>query len=208
MNPSDSENYQLKHDDAKKLVKATMRLSELYAKLTGEDDSYEKIVNKKVKKLGDRNRSKKAAASQITPQQDTADAATKQKYNDIISNVSGNIANVNNIVKNIDFANASEDAVDHFSTKEDMVRRIGNQLNKAIEIGNTINSNGSIDWINTTINKLKDVADILDSIVNETDAEVITDYLVDLDGACRAVAKAAKGFAPGQTYKETGAITA
>ena len=89
-----------------------------------------------------------------------------------------------------------------------MVRRIGNQLNKAIEIGNTINSNGSIDWINTTIKKLKDVADILDSIVNETDAEVITDYLVDLDGACRAVAKSAKGFAPGQTYKETGAITA
>ena len=111
-------------------------------------------------------------------------------------------------MKNLDFAGASEDAVDHFSTKEDMIRRIGNQLNKVIEIANTIKANGAIDWMNTTLPLLNDVFYTCSSVINANNEENMTDFLVDLDGACRAVVKAARSFASQQTYKQTGATVA
>jgi hypothetical protein len=98
--------------------------------------------------------------------------------------------------------------VDHFATKEDMMRRIANQLNKVIEIANTINTNGSVDWMNTTLPLLNDVFYTCSSVINANNEENMTDFLVDLDGACRAVTKAVRGFATQQTYKQAGAATA
>jgi hypothetical protein len=219
MNPAEGEDYKIVIDNGDKLVKATMKLSELYANLTGESGdwvnaqgkkvSYQDVVSKKVNKLGERNRSKKAATSTT---QDTGDSAkeeqVKAKYAQVINDLSGDIVNVNDAVKNIDFAGASEDAVDHFATKEDMMRRIANQLNKVIEIANTINTNGSVDWMNTTLPLLNDVFYTCSSVINANNEENMTDFLVDLDGACRAVAKAVRGFATQQTYKQAGAATA
>lgn len=219
MNPGEGEDYKIVVDNGEKLVKATMKLSELYANLTGESGSwqnaqgkqvsYQDIVSKKVNKLGERNRSKKAATSTT---QDTGDSAkedqVKAKYAQVINDLSGDIVKVNDAVKNLDFAGASEDAVDHFATKEDMMRRIANQLNKVIEIANTINTNGSIDWMNTTLPLLNDVFYTCSSVINANNEENMTDFLVDLDGACRAVAKAVRGFATQQTYKQAGTVTA
>ena len=111
-------------------------------------------------------------------------------------------------MSNLEFAGASDDAVDHFSTKEDMIRRIGNQLNKVIEIANTIKTNGATDWMNTILPLLKDVFYTSNSVINANNEENMTDFLVDLDGACRAVAKAARSFASQQNYKQTGATVA
>jgi hypothetical protein len=220
MNPEDGDNYKNVIDNGEKLVKETMKLSELYVNLTGESGhwvntqgknvSYQDVVSKKVNKLGDRNRSKKAA--NVSTQQDNGKNAkgeqTKEKFAQVIDDLSSVIVKVNNTMKNLDFAGASEDAVDHFSTKEDMIRRIGNQLNKVIEIANTIKANGDIDWMNVTLPLLNDVFYTCSSVVDANNEENMTDFLVDLDGSCRAVSKSARNFASQQTYKQTGATVA
>ena len=220
MNPSEGEDYKIVIDNGDKLVKSTMTLSELYANLTGESGdwinaqgkkiSYQDVVSKKVNKLGDRNRSKKAAnvSTQYDNGEDAKVEQTKTKFAQVIDDLSGNIVKVNNAMKNLDFAGASEDAVDHFSTKEDMIRRIGNQLNKVIEIANAIKTNGDIDWMNTTLPLLNDVFYTCSSVINANNEENMTDFLVDLDGACRSVSKAARSFAAQQTYKQTSATVA
>lgn len=220
MNPADGEDYKIVIDNGDKLVKSTMKLSELYANLTGESGdwinaqgkkvSYQDVVSKKVNKLGDRNRIKKA--SNVSTQQDNGEDAkteqTKTKFSQVIDDLSSDIVKVNDAMKDLDFAGASEDAVDHFSTKEDMIRRIGNQLNKVIEIANTIKTNGDIDWMNATLPLLNEVFYTCSSVINANNEENMTDFLVDLDGACRAVTKAARSFASQQTYKQTGATVA
>ena len=159
-----------------------------------------------MKKLGERNRNKKAASEpQVEPAKNDYDTS---KFEMVVDNMTDNIAPANAVVKGIDFSKASEDAIDHFSSKDDMVRRIENQLNRVAGIANTIRSNGATDWMKGTEKLIREVDEILASIVNSNDVETITDFLVDLDGACRAVAKATKGFAPGQTYMSTGAAIA
>ena len=197
-------------DEGEKLVKSAMRFGEEYKILAGESDEAANITAKKMKKLGERNRSKKA--SNVSAQQDNGEDAkteqTKTKFAQVIDDLSGDIVKVNDAMKNLDFAGASEDAVDHFATKEDMIRRIRNQLNKVIEIANTIKTNGAIDWMNITLPLLNDVFYTCSSVINANNEENMTDFLVDLDGACRAVAKAARRFASQQTYKQTGATVA
>jgi hypothetical protein len=197
-------------DEGEKLVKSAMRFGEEYKILAGESDEAANITAKKMKKLGERNRSKKAA--NVSAQQDNGKDVkaeqTKTKFAQVIDDLSNYIVKVNDAMKNLDFAGASEDAVDHFSTKEDMIRRIGNQLNKVIEIANTIKANGDIDWMNVTLPLLNDVFYTCSSVVDANNEENMTDFLVDLDGSCRAVSKSARNFASQQTYKQTGATVA
>lgn len=210
VNPEDPNDYEAILHEGEKLAKSAMTFGEEYKILTGESDEAANIITKKMKKLGDRNRSKKAA--NVSTQQDNDEDAkveqTKTKFAQVIDDLSGDIVKVNDAMKNLDFAGASEDAVDHFATKEDMIRRIGNQLNKVIEIANTIKTNGAIDWMNTTLPLLNDVFYTCSSVINANNEENMTDFLVDLDGACRAVAKAARSFTSQQTYKQTGATVA
>ena len=103
MNPADGENYKNVIDNGEKLVKSTMKLSELYSNLTGESGnwinaqgknvSYQDVVSKKVNKLGDRNRSKKAASATYTQDngEGTNTEQTKAKFAQVIDDLSGDI---------------------------------------------------------------------------------------------------------------------
>ena len=187
-----------------------MTFGEEYKILAGESDEAANITAKKMKKLGDRNRSKKAANVSI-PQDNGEDAKaeqTKTKFAQVIDDLSDNIVKVNAAMKKLDFAGASDNAVDLFETKDGMIRRISNQLNKVIEMANVINTNNSIDMMNRTSTLLNTVFSICREIINANNEEEMTDFAVELYSACIAFTKAAKGFAAQQTYKQTGTFTA
>ena len=197
-------------DEGEKLVKSAMTFGEEYKILAGESDEAANITAKKMKKLGDRNRSKKAANVSI-PQDNGEDAKaeqTKTKFAQVIDDLSDNIVKVNAAMKKLDFAGASDNAVDLFETKDGMIRRISNQLNKVIEMANVINTNNSIDMMNRTSTLLNTVFSICREIINANNEEEMTDFAVELYSACIAFTKAAKGFAAQQTYKQTGTFTA
>jgi hypothetical protein len=220
MNPAEGEDYKIVIDNGDKLVKATMKLSELYANLTGESGdwvnaqgkkvSYQDVVSKKVNKLGDRNRSKKAAnvSTQYDNGEDAKVEQTKTKFAQVIDDLSGNIVKVNNAMKNLDFAGASDNAVDLFETKDGMIRRISNQLNKVIEMANVINTNNSIDMMKRTSTLLNKVFSICREIINANNEKEMTDFAFELYFACIAFTKAANGFASQQTYKQTSTTVA
>jgi hypothetical protein len=62
--------------------------------------------------------------------------------------------------------------------------------------------------MNTTLPLLNDVFYTCSSVINANNEENMTDFLVDLDGACRAVSKATRSFASQQTYKQTSTTVA
>jgi hypothetical protein len=204
MDPSQSDENQI-IENANDMIKIIRKFGELYRTLAGKSETYAKMVQKKVNRLSDYNKNKKVV-QQDSESHDKSDAV-KKNYKDVFDKLSANAQNVLNVVNSVDFNKASDDAIDHFATKGDMVRRISNQLNKVIEFANTIITNGDVDWMNTTFGKIKDVNDICDSVMNTTDAENITDFLVDLDGACRSVVKIARSFQSG-SYSLSGAATA
>ena len=120
---------------------------------------------------------------------------TKTKFAQVIDDLSGDIVKVNDAMKNLDFAGASDNAVDLFETKDGMIRRISNQLNKVIEMANVIETNNSIDMMNRTLTLLNTVFSICREIINANNEEEMTNFAVELYVACIKFTKATNGFA-------------
>ena len=196
------------------LVQLTNRIGESYNNLIGGDSRAASVLQKKVSKLGERNRAKQnrqAGQQQVntTPTKGTVvKGAVADKYEATVDNISDLATKVGDVAESLDFAGASDDAVDYFGTKENMIRRCDTQLNKAIEAMNTIKLGGDLDWMQSTMELVKNVYDLCASIVSASDEELISDSFVELETECRRLVKSAKGFAPSKTYQETGAITA
>jgi hypothetical protein len=195
--------------DASDLVKATNKLENSYNTLVGSSDQFKSVLKKKVNTLGERRRAKQVDQQGNAQVQGTqSNDAVVRKYSATVDNISDLATKVGDVANSIDFAGASDDAVDYFGTKENMVRRCDSQLNKAIEAMNSIKLDGDQDWMQATMDQVKAVYDLCATITSATDEELVSDSLVELDGACRSLVKAAKGFAPSQTYQSTGVATA
>ena len=207
VSPEDENDYDAIISSGEALVNAAQHLSNDYENLVGTNARYTKMMKKKLGKLSDRKRAGAERASKMASTQPTGDNVIS-KYANIVDNISNLSVKVGDVAESIDFAGASDDAVDYFGTKENMVRRLDTQLNKAIEAMNAIKLGGDQDWIKSTMDQAKIVYDLCMTITTASDEELITDTFVDLDGACRTLSKAARGFAPSQTYKAAGAATA
>ena len=217
LSPEDKENYKSIIDSGDALVNETKKFSELYAMLIGKDKSalytnsrgnrttYQDIVSRKVDKLG-RKKSKVLQNKTNTGSQNSD--RVKSDYAKVVNDLSGCITDVNNIVKGIDFAGASFDAVDYFETKDSMIRRISNKLDGVISVANKINSEGSVDWMNSTLPLLNEVLNICESIMYSDDEETITDFLVDLDVACRKISKSTRRLLSNGNYTYSGSTVA